>query len=102
MSAISCFGSFRSRLQKIISRTDSRSARESARGVGGGLQAEFFRGVGVQQIRLQHAVFDDHRAPGGDAFAIEGRGAEAADHGAVVDHGDLVAGDLLAQLACQE
>ena len=31
-----------------------------------------------------------------------GAGAEAAEHGAVVDHGDLIAGDFLAKLAGEE
>ena len=44
------FRGLRSRLQEIISRTDARSAGQSAGGVGGSLKAEFLRGVGVEQI----------------------------------------------------
>src|ERR1700682_5950101 len=77
-------------LEEIISRSDSRSASESTRRVACGLKAELLRRVGVQQVRLQHAILDDNGAPGRDAFAVEGRGAEASDHGAIVDHGDMI------------
>ena len=62
----------------------------------------FLRGVRIQQIRLQHAVLDDHCAARGNAFAIEWAGAEAAGHGAVVDHGHVIAGNLLSELAGEE
>ena len=89
-------------MQKIVAGADAGSARQSSGSVRGGLQAQFFRGVGVQQIRLQHAALNHDRAARGNALAIEWGGAEAAAHGAVVDDGDLVSRDFLAQLAGQK
>ena len=76
-------------LQKIIAWADAGSSGQSARGVARGLQPELFRGVGIEQVRFQHAVFDDDGAARGNAFAVEGTGAEAAGDGAVVDDGDV-------------
>ena len=42
------FGGFLPRLEKIISRADSWSAGESARGIARGLKAELFGGIGVE------------------------------------------------------
>jgi hypothetical protein len=50
----------------------------------------------------QDAVFDDHSAARGDAFAVKGAGAEAADDGAVIDNGYAFGGNFLAKLSCQE
>src|ERR1700690_3911754 len=82
-------------LKKIIPRTDAGSARESARSVGGGSQAQLFRRVGIQQIRLQNSILNHDGAPRGDAFAIERRGAKAAGHGSVIDYVDICSGNLL-------
>ena len=70
---------------KKIAVADARVAGDAARRVAGGLQAELARRVGVQQIALQHAAFDHHGAARGHAFIVEGRGAEQAGDGAVVD-----------------
>ncbi len=50
-----------SRLQEIVSRPNPRSSRQPARSVGGSLQAQLLRGVGVQQIRLQARRFRSRR-----------------------------------------
>jgi hypothetical protein len=102
MSAIICFGVFVPGFEKVIARADAGSAGESARSVGGGFEAQLFRGVGVQQIRLQNSVLDDDRAASRNAFAVEGRGAEAAGDGAVVDHVDVGPGNFLSEFAGQE
>src|SRR4029077_740124 len=91
--------SFRSGLQEIISRTDPRRARQPARSIGRRLQTELSRGVGIQQIRLEYTVLDYDRTARGDAFAVEGRGAEPSDHRPIVNHRNVIAGDLLAQFA---
>ena len=101
-SAMICSRRLRSRLQKEVAGADARGSRQPARGVAGGLQTKLLGRIGIQQIGLQNAVLDDHGAPGGHAFAIEGAAAEAAGDGAVVDHRDVLAGDLLAQFAHQE
>ena len=101
-SAINCCGVLGAGLQKIVAGADAGSSGQSARGVAGGLQAEFLRGVGVQYVRREHSVFDDHGAARGDAFAVEGAGAEAADDGAVVDDGDAGSGDGLAEFSGEE
>src|SRR5208283_5423161 len=93
---------FRPGLEEVISRTDSGRSGQSARRVGRGFQAQFFRGVGIQQIRLQDPVLHDYRAAGGNALAIERRGAETAGHGAVVDYGDVRSGNFLAEFAGEE
>src|SRR3984893_566301 len=87
---------FRSRFEEVISRSDAGGAGESAGGVGGGLQAQLLRRVGIQQIRLQNSVLDHYRAAGGNAFAIEGCGAEATGHSAVIDYGDVRSGNCFA------
>src|ERR1700741_3010288 len=48
------------------------------------------------------SLFDHHRAPAGNALSIEWRGSESAAHGSVIDHGDVVSGDLFAEFARQE
>ena len=42
------------------------------------MHAELARGVGVDDVVLEDAVFDQDGAAGGQAFAVEGAGAEAA------------------------
>src|SRR5712692_6858531 len=95
-------GRLRSGVQEVVAGADAGGAGEPARCVGSGFEAEFLGRVSVQQIRLQHAVLNDNRAACRDAFSVKRRRAEAADHGAVVDHGDVTAGNLLAQLAREE
>ena len=98
--------------EEVVAATDAGSAGQAARGFAGGLHVELARGVGVEHEVLEDAALDDDGAARGEAIAVEGRGAEAAyaelaavgevvveDHGAVVDHGDVFAGDLLAELA---
>ena len=41
--------------------------------------AELARGVGVHDVVLEDAVFDEDGAARGQAFAVEGARAEAAD-----------------------
>ena len=77
-------------------------SRKSARGIAGSLQLKFLRRVGVEQIRLQHAVLDDYCAARGYALAIERARAESADNRAIVDDVDVVAGNLLSQLASKK
>ena len=93
---------FRTWLQEIISRTNSGRSGQPPRSVASGLKAELFRGVRVQQIRPEHAIFNHDGAPGGNAFTVKRAGAKTASDGAVVDHVDAVACDLLSQLARQE
>ena len=93
---------FRSGFQEIISRSDTGRPGKSARCVGGGLESQLLRGVSIQQIRLQNSVLNHHRAARGNALAIEGRGAEAAGHGAVVDDGDVRSSNRLPEFARQE
>src|SRR5271167_4064504 len=88
--------------KEIISGADSGRPGESARGVGGGFEAQLLSRVGIQQIRLQRSVLNHYRAARGNTFAIEGSGAEAAGHGAIVDYGDVCAGNFLAEFARQE
>ena len=91
-----------------VARADAGVSGESARGVAGGLHVQLARRVGVHHVVLENAAFDEHGAARGQAFAVEGASAEAADlaivedHGAVVDDGDVFAGDLLAQHAAEE
>src|SRR5271165_4560500 len=92
----------RAGLQKIIAGADAGSSREPAGGVAGGLQAEFFSGVGIENVRSENAVFDDHGAARGNALAVERTGAEAADDSAVVDDGDAGRGDGLAEFSGEE
>ena len=92
----------RSRLEEVVAGADARSAGQSAGSIGRGGKAELLRGVGIQQIRLEHTLFDHHGTACGDTLAIEGTGAEAAAHGAIIDHGDLVTGDFLLQFAGEE
>ena len=102
MSRDDLLQALRSRLEKEVARPDAGRAGQSAGGVAGGLQIQLLRGVGIQQVRLQHAVFDHHGLAAGHAFGVERAGAEAAAHGAVVHDVDVVAGNLLVQLAGQE
>ena len=75
---------------------------QAARGVASGLQVQLLSGVGIQQVRLQHAVLDHHGLAAGHALGIERASAEAAAHGAVVHDSDVVAGNLLVQLTGEE
>ena len=90
------------RLQKIIAGTDAGRTRKAAGCVGCGLKAELLGGVSIQQVRLQHAVFDDHGTASGDAFPIERAGTKTTDHGAVVDDGDVISGNFLPKLSRQK
>ena len=86
----------------------------SPRGVAGGLHVELARGVGVHHVVFEDAALDEDGAAGGKAFAVEGTGAEACDlhwvavgvviedEGAVVDDGNVFAGDLLTEHAAEE
>ncbi len=89
-----------------VAGADAGVAGEAARGVAGGVHVELARGVGVHDVVLEDAAFDEDGAARGKAFAVEGRGAEAADavedEGAVVDDGDVFAGDLFAEHAAEE
>src|SRR5580692_4573071 len=87
------------RLQEIIPWTDSGRSRQSARSVAGCLQAELFRRVRVQQIRLEDAVLNHDGAPRGNALTVKRAGAEAARYGTVVDHVDAIARNLLPHFA---
>jgi hypothetical protein len=79
---------------------------EAARGVAGRLHVELARGVGVHHVVFQDAAFDEHGAARGQTFTVEGTCAEAADvvedQSAVVDDGDVFAGDSFAQHAAEE
>src|SRR5947209_2525121 len=83
------------RLQVEIARADSGISGQPASGISGGLKLEFAGGVGIQQVTLQHSALDHDGAACGHTFAVEGRGAKAAHHGAIVDDSDVVARDLL-------
>ena len=89
----------RTGLQEVVAGANSGCAGEAARGVGRGFHLELAGGVRVQEVRFQNAVFDDDRASRGNAFAVEGAGAETAHDSAVVDDGDVVARDFFAKLA---
>lgn len=92
----------RAGLEKEVARTDAGRSRQSARGVAGGLQSKLSRGVGIQQVRLEHAILNHDSLAAGYTFGVERAGTEAAAHGAIVDHVDLVARNLLVQLAGEE
>ena len=81
-------------------------AGEAACGVAGGFHAQLTRGVGVHHVVLEDAAFDQHGAACGEAFAVEGTGAEAADavedQGAVVDDGDVFACDLFEDMPLKQ
>ena len=77
-------------------------AGQAARRVAGGLHPQLARRVGIQQVALQHAALDHHGAPRGHAFIVERRGAEQAGNGGVVNHREVLAGHLFAQLAGQK
>ena len=102
MAAMISCGVFVPGSQEVIAGADARGAGQAAGSVGGGEQTKLLGGVGIQQVRLEHALFDHHGAARGDALAIEGAGAEAAPHGAVIDHRDLVTGDFLLQFTGEE
>ena len=53
----------------------------------------------VGEIALEDAVLDEDGLLGGVALVVEVDGAAAVGHAAVVDDGDLLAGDLLADEA---
>ena len=82
-------------LQIKVAAANAGISCQSASRIPCGLEFQFSGGVGIQQIIFEYPALDDDGAPRWHAFAIEGRGAEAADHGSVVDDGDVVAGDLL-------
>src|SRR5580704_9893305 len=88
-----------SRLQEIIPWTDSGRSRQSARGVARGLKAELFRGVRVQQIRLENAVLNHDGAPRGNAFAVKRTGSKTTGYRAVINNVDAIACNLLSQFA---
>src|SRR6202020_1254473 len=80
-------------LEIEVAGADAGVAGEAARGVAGGVHVQLARGVGVEDVVLQDAAFDENGAARGEAFAVEGAGAEAADavedESAVVDDGDV-------------
>ncbi len=67
-----------------------------------GGQPELAPAVGVEQVRAQHPLVDDHGAAHRQTLAVERPGAEGARDGAVVHDGDRRGGHPLAQLADQE
>src|SRR5205807_9919455 len=64
-------------LEKEISRAYARIARQSTSGIGGGLQAQLFCGVGVQQIRSEQTILDHDGSSLWNTFSVEGRSAKA-------------------------
>ncbi len=90
--------------RKKLPGADAGIAGEAAGGVAGGLHVELARGVGVEDVAFEDAALDEDGAASGQAFGVEGTSAEATDfrvaivedHGAVVDDGDVFAGDALA------
>ena len=109
---MSCSGVSDAGLEEVVAAADAGSSGQPARGFAGGLHDELARGVGVEHEVLEDAALDDDGAARREAVAVEGRGAEAADaeggavgqgvvedHGAVVDHGDVFAGDLFAKFS---
>src|SRR5689334_2271695 len=89
-------------LQKEISRADAGRARQSPRGVAGRFKPQFFRGVGIEQIGFEHAVFNDHGPTRRDALAVKWLGAKTAGNRSIVYNCNVAGGDLLSQLAGQE
>jgi hypothetical protein len=65
-------------LEIKIAAADAGRARQAARRVVRGFQAQLARRIGVEQVGLQDAILDDDGAQRGQAFAVEGRAAEAA------------------------
>ena len=70
----------------------------AAAGAGVG-RAHEARGELVGEIALEDAVLDEDGLLGGVAFVVDVDGAAAVGHAAVVDDGDFLAGDLLADEA---
>src|SRR5579862_2026979 len=95
-------GRFLPRLQKVIAWPDSGRAGQSARSVPGGPQAKLFRSIGIQQIRPEHTILNDDGASRGYPFTIKGAGTESTRDGAIVNHIDAIASDLLTQLSRQK
>ncbi len=85
-----------------VSDADSGRSRQTARRIARSLHVELLCRVGVQQVGLEHAFVDHHRAPRFHAFAIERRRAKASGHGPVVDDSYVFSRDLLAQLSRKE
>ena len=67
--------------------------------VAGRRHAHEPRILAVLHVADEDAVLDQHGAAGGGAFVVDRERAAALRHGAVVDHGDALGGDLLAHEA---
>src|SRR5262249_8208987 len=89
-------------LQEVVARSDARCPSKATRGVARCFEAKLFRRVGIQQVRLQNAIFDDQFAACGDALTVERARAESPGNRAVVDHGYVVGRDLLPEFAGEE
>src|SRR5207249_1987600 len=70
-------------------------------GAGGPLPGQLRVQV-IVEVPFQHALLDQHLALARVALVVDVERAAAAGHGAVVDDGDELGGDLLAQLAGEE
>ena len=81
---------------------DARIARDAARSIPGGLHVELAGRVGIQQIVLQHTAFDHGSAARGHTFVVERRRSEEPWNGAIVNEGDSLVRDFLAQFPREE
>ncbi len=77
-SAMICSGCEGAGFEEEVAGADAGVAGEAAGGVAGGLHVELARGVGVEDVVCEDAALDEDGAAGGQAFGVEGAGAEAA------------------------
>src|SRR5262245_31706992 len=95
--------------RKLVTRTPSFMSRSSAarehqvrRAPGRRLHVELLAVVGVDVEGLEDAALEDRHALGRDALAVEVARAEGARDERIVDDVQLVAADLLPELALEE
>ena len=74
----------------------------SARGVARRSKTQLAGGICVEQVTAEHTTIDYDGAPRGNAFIVERRRSEKTRDGAVIDDGDILGCDALAQFARQE
>src|SRR5208282_208125 len=95
-------GRIAARLQVQIGGRDAGSLAHRTRGVARGSQTELARRIAVEQVAREHTLVHHVLARGRQTLAVERLGAKTAGNQRVVDDGNAVGGDRIAQLSHQK